>query len=154
MKELWVPKLEVSKEIHPQEMKNILEKEVPLVPVDVLNWEEFPYRPRVHFRIGHTGQAMYINFYVEESHVLARFENANSPTHKDSSVEFFIDVKENGEYYNIEVNPIGTVHLAYGTNVKQREFIDPFLIHSLMKIYSSIATNTVDNRQKPRQRSR
>lgn len=147
MKEVWVNKLDVSGESSAQEMKSLLEQKVPLIPVDVINWSAFSYVPQVGLRIGHTGQTVCFTFYVKEAHVLARYLDPNSPTHKDSCVEFFIDIGGDGKYYNFEFNPIGTVHLAFGASRNQREFIEPSLIESDIKTFPSLGRKPIDRRQ-------
>mgnify|MGYP005710325143 CR=1 FL=1 len=71
---------------------------------------------------------MFLKFYVNENHILARRSSANTATHKDSCVEFFIDPIGDGNYYNFEFNCIGTTHLAYGLKGHERTFIPVDLI--------------------------
>lgn len=148
MKELIVKRLRPKKDAMPEDVRKIMERGIPPVAIDTLKWTKFSYCPSVHFRIAHTGEALWLSFDAEESHVLARHLSTNSATHKDSCVEFFIDPKKDGNYYNFEWNAIGTVHLAYGPNVREREFIDPEIIESRIRSYSSLGTQPLDMRKK------
>lgn len=144
MKELIVTRIHADLSITPEEAEKIMDQEIPPVAIDVVNWDRFPYVPQVHFRIAHTGETIWLSFQVEESHVLARHLIPNSPTHKDSCVEFFLDPKKNGHYYNFEFNAIGTVHLAYGQNVEEREFVPPALIEGMIRCHSDLGTQPLD----------
>ncbi len=146
MKELSIPKIPDSGDTSLIAIKEKLEKYAPLYKVDVVNWPDYPYQPDVRFRIGHTGDNICLVFYVTEDHVLARHMNTNSSTHKDSCVEFFLSPRKDENYYNFEFNAIGTTHLAYGNNVRQRTFIEPDLITTLIRNQSSLGSEPVDIR--------
>lgn len=145
MKELTIPKIPHSGDTSLIAIKEKLVKYAPLHTLDVINWPEYSYQPDVQFRIGHTGDAIWLTFYVTEDHVLARHMNTNSPTHKDSCVEFFLSPRKDENYYNFEFNAIGTTHLAYGNNVHQRKFIEPELISTLIRSHSSLGSEPVDD---------
>lgn len=148
MKELLVTRIHPDSNISPEEAEKFMLREIPPVAIDVVNWDRFPYVPQVHFRIAHTGQNIWLSFQTEESHVLARHLTTNSATHKDSCVEFFLDPKKDGNYYNFEWNAIGTVHLAYGPNVEEREFVPSALIEEVVRSYSSLGSEPLDIRKK------
>lgn len=118
----------------------LLETHAPLQTIDQANWPEFPYSPRVTFRIGHHENAIWLKFYVTEESVLAERTETNSATHRDSCVEFFIAPEPDGGYYNLEVNCIGTVHLAYGPDRYQRSFLDPESIKKYIRTSSSLGS--------------
>ncbi len=77
--------------------------------VDCLNWpEQFPERPEVGFKIAHSGDEIYLKFYVHESELRAAFTADNGQPWTDSCVEFFVIPGEEGSpYYNIEMSCIG-----------------------------------------------
>lgn len=81
--------------------------------IDCLNWEEqFPYRPLTTIAVAHSGNFIYIDFFVRCNYLRAvNFEN-NSSVHQDSCVEFFVCPDGNLPYYNFEFNCIGTAHAA------------------------------------------
>jgi hypothetical protein len=79
-----------------------------------------------------------MKYYVEETDILATRTNINSDTHRDSCLEFFLDPRKDGTYYNFEINAIGTIHLAYGPGRGKRSFIDPGLILENIEVESSL----------------
>ena len=132
-----------------ERVSQILEQQTELNQINTLNWEAFPYQPKVSFRIGHRNNEIWIKYYIEEDHVLAKRTSTNSATHKDSCLEFFIDPQADGNYYNFEVNAIGTVHLAYGPGRGKRSFIDPDLIREKIKVQSSMGTKAFEELEGP-----
>lgn len=85
--------------------------------VDCLNWkEQFPYHPLTAVTIAHSGQYIYIDFFVRCNYLRAvNYEN-NSRVHQDSCVEFFVEPTGELPYYNFEFNCIGTAHAACRTD--------------------------------------
>ncbi len=79
------------------------------VDINVINWEEYSYLPRVNFLITYSEYAIYIKFNVTEQSVLARKHSVNDSVYQDSCVEFFVSPGD-GLYHNFEFNPIGTTH--------------------------------------------
>ena len=146
MKEIRVPRIEHQAKSSIHDVKEILTQHTELHSIEVINWPEFPYRPDVEFRIAHVGDALWLVFYVTENHILARQTRTNSATHLDSCVEFFIDPRKDGNYYNFEFNAIGTIHLAHGPNVRERRFLDPDLIESQIITYSSLGDQPLDRK--------
>ncbi len=82
--------------------------------LDSVSWKDFSYKPEVCFRAGWYEGAIIIHFTVREESTKAEYYKPNSPVHKDSCVEFFIN-PGNDTYFNFEINPIGTVYLGHGT---------------------------------------
>jgi hypothetical protein len=102
-----------------QHLSHILEKQAIAHPVSIINWPEYSYKPKVNFRIGHTGDKIVLKFYVEEEAVRATVTNINGPVHTDSCVEFFVSF-DGKNYYNFEFNCIGTPHVAWGEGRNNR----------------------------------
>jgi hypothetical protein len=124
----------------------LLEEQAELHDLSVVNWEAFPYRPEVKFRIAHSNDQIWLRFYVNEENVLAKRTETNSATHRDSCVEFFIDPDLSGNYYNFEFNCIGVTHLAYGPDRSARTFVDPELIQKEIKTASSLGNRPFGER--------
>lgn len=120
-----------------KQVSDLLEKHTDLQEIATINWDSFLYLPTVQFRIARHQNEIWLKFYVEEAHILAQFSEANSATHRDSCVEFFIDPLQDGNYYNFEFNCIGTTHLAYGPGRGERQFIDKEVIENYIKTSSS-----------------
>lgn len=75
--------------------------------IECINWQEYPYKPTVRFRIAHNGSAVLVRFDVEEVHTKAVCTNTNGPVWEDSCVEFFVKEPNAPHYFNFETNCIG-----------------------------------------------
>lgn len=83
-------------------------------PVDCNNWpEDYPYSPSARFRIAYTDDAFLVEYQAHEETVRAYFANDNGDVWTDSCMEFFLAPNpDDGIYYNLECNCIGTVLLG------------------------------------------
>ena len=77
--------------------------------IGCVNWpEDFPDKPRVHFRIAHSGDEIFIKYYVNEGAVRAVYDTDDQRPWEESCVEFFVAPDDPGEYYcNLEMSCIG-----------------------------------------------
>lgn len=96
---------------------------LPYEAIDILNWpDQFPYAPKVHFAIAHSGEDILLNYRVEEKLTGAATKRDLGPVWEDSCVEFFIQPNpSDGLYYNIETNCIGALQLCCGLGREGRE---------------------------------
>lgn len=115
--------------------------------LDRINWESFPYRPEVTFRMAHHDNQIWLKFYVKEENILAQRTQTNSATHRDSCVEFFLDPLGDGNYYNFEFNCIGVTHLAYGPDRHERTFVDAAIIEKKIRIESTLGNQAFEERK-------
>lgn len=144
MKELFVKHLQVDRPVSINKAGNILEKQTISNLIDTINWNEYSYKPKIAFRIGHVGNEIWLKYYVNEKHILARETEINGSVHKDSCVEFFIS--PGGEnYYNFEFNCIGTTHLAYGPGRGKRKYVNPQTIKNI-EIKSSLGNQPFEEK--------
>jgi len=84
------------------------------IPVETVNWERFPYKPEVKFNIAWGDREIYIKYYVRETNIKAEKTLTNEMVCEDSCVEFFVSPANDGLYYNIECNAIGTLLMGSG----------------------------------------
>lgn len=84
--------------------------------IDNVNWQEFPYRPSVNFRMACSDKAVAILFEVTENHVKAVAMENNGPVWEDSCVEFFAQWPDGKHYTNFEMNCAGTLLAAKRTS--------------------------------------
>lgn len=114
MKEPKVKKIEANvNDAH--EVPALLDaQQVGFNPINVANWESYPYKPDVQFRIAYTKEGILLHYKVKEASVRAKYGNDNEAVWTDSCVEFFVIPGNNGIYYNIECNCIGTVLVGAG----------------------------------------
>lgn len=96
---------------------------VEFVKVDVANWPEANKQtPDARFRIVHTGDSVVINFLCTENSVAATADDMGWNVWEDACMEFFSQPADDGIYYNVECNCVGTVLLHAGPNVREREY--------------------------------
>ena len=141
-KELIVKEIKAGKNVNLIEVSELLEQHIELIPIDLINWDDFSYRPEVRFRIAHSNNQIWLKYYVKEKSILAAVTETNGGVANDSCVEFFFDPKEDGNYYNFEFSCIGTKHLAYGPGRADRVFVAPEIIESAIRVKSSLGTQS------------
>jgi len=145
MKNLYIKKITSNKDVNLDEAAHLLEKQTVTHSIDVLNWEkEFPYKPDLKFRIGHTAKEIWLKYYVQEKNILALETRINGDVYKDSTVEFFISFDEKN-YYNFEFNCIGTPHVGYGPGRGNRTPIDIETIKKI-KVQSTLGTEPFEEK--------
>ncbi len=130
MKKLFIPKISTEKTSDSEQASQLLEAKAQLQEIDTLNWEAFSYKPLLNFRIAHTGNEIWLKYYVREKYILARETRINGDVYKDSTVEFFISV-DGKNYYNFEFSCIGTPHVAHGPGRGKRNFVSPELLKKI-----------------------
>lgn len=78
------------------------------------NWPGmFPYHPLSSFTIAHSGTALYIDFFSRTNFLRAEVYEDLGPVSGDSCVEFFVQPRPGGEYWNFEFNCIGTLNASH-----------------------------------------
>nr|WP_319997613.1 carbohydrate-binding family 9-like protein [uncultured Draconibacterium sp.] len=131
MKNLTVTKIDTTTSLSIKEAALPLERNTETEAIDILNWKNaFPYRPDIKFRIAHTGNEIWLKFYVQEKNILAQETEINGDVYKDSTVEFFISI-DGKNYYNFEFNCIGTPHVGYGPGRGKRTPILPEMVNQI-----------------------
>jgi hypothetical protein len=85
-------------------------------------WMQNDYQPEVIVKACYSNEYIYLRFLVYEQKVTIRYANIGDPVFKDSCVEFFINLfpEETEEYFNIELNAIGTIKMGYGIKRNRR----------------------------------
>ncbi len=126
------------------EIAKSMEVNCELHKIEILNWVEFPYKPEVGFRIGHTGTSICLQYIVNEQYIRAKYLLDNESVWTDSCVEFFIAPVNDGTYYNFEFNCIGTTLLGFGNGGNDREMANSNII-SKIKRNSSLGNKAIEN---------
>lgn len=101
--------------------------------VGCVNWATYPYKPEVNFRIAHTEGSILLHFKVKEASVRAKYGEDNGSVWTDSCVEFFSIPANDGIYYNIECNCIGTVLVGAGAARNGREHALPDTVKQIQR---------------------
>lgn len=106
-------------------------------PVACCNWEEeYPYAPKVAFRMFHTGDWLMVRFEVAERYTMARVTEDNGEAWTDSCVELFIAPDASG-YYNFETTCVGRMLLAHHRSRHEGEEA-PAEVLAAVKRYTSL----------------
>lgn len=105
--------------------------------IDQINWEEFVYKPEADFSIGYTDHEIMLKYFVTEDYFKAEKTESNQNVFEDSCVELFLSPSDDGIYYNLEFNGIGTCLLGSGTSRTGRLRADPEIISGIRRIASS-----------------
>jgi hypothetical protein len=119
-------------------------KAVPFHRIDTVNWAAYAYCPEVRFRIAYNGEAIFLNYHVNESDIKAVWNQDNGKVWEDSCVEFFISF-DNHLYYNIECNCIGKILIGKGSGRSGRTPLPDSLLQSVNR-WSSLGNSPIENR--------
>jgi hypothetical protein len=141
MKNLQVIIIEASEKITLKNASLLLDNLTIVNKIDCINWKDFPYKPKVEFRIGHANNLILIKFNVTENAIGALETNINGKVHIDSCIEFFISL-DGLHYYNFEFNCIGTPHVGWGTGRENRIHL-PQETARLIQVRSSLGNDPI-----------
>ena len=101
--------------------------------IDQVNWKSFDYKPEVTFSISYTRHEILLKFFVAEDYFKAEKTEPNENVFEDSCVEFFVSPADDGIYYNLEFNGIGTCLMGSGTSRENRKRADPEIIAGIRR---------------------
>lgn len=144
IKKLTIEKVEVDEKLDLRKQFSEVETQTKKHSVKTVNWKAFPYSPEVKFRIAHSGNKIWLKYYVSEKYIKALETKTNGDVYKDSCVEFFISLDKD-HYYNFEFNCIGTKHVAYGKGRKNRIAINPELLDEI-EVVSTLGDQPFEER--------
>lgn len=113
--------------------------------IDTVNWEEYPYRPEAAFRIVATDCGFIINYRVSEQSVAAVADGDCGRVWEDSCVEFFSCPTNDGTYYNVECNCVGTVLVAAGKDRHERQRAPKAVLEAIER-WSSLGRENFEER--------
>lgn len=81
-----------------------------------VNWPDaFPTRPQVTVKINHDTEKISLRYHVSGPDLRAVFEHDHDAVWADSCCEFFCRIPGHSEYFNFEINPIGTMTVSTRT---------------------------------------
>jgi len=104
--------------------------------IDTINWADYPYKPDVELSIGYSDNEIFLKYYVTEEYFKAEMTESNQNVFEDSCVEFFVSPEEDGIYYNLEINGIGTCLLGSGTGRADSNRVNPEIISKIRRLSS------------------
>jgi len=90
----------------------------------------------VEFSIAYSENEIFLKYYITENYFKAEKTETNQMVCEDSCVEFFVSPEEDGIYYNLEFNGIGTVLLGTGTGRENSTRANPEIISKIRRLSS------------------
>lgn len=128
------------------EIEDLFDSIADLQNIEYVNWENYPYKPDVKFKIAHSGDEIYLQYIVKEKYIRAKFLNNNESVWNDSCVEFFISPIKDGSYYNFEFNCIGTALIGFGYEKEKRERAGIDIVNSIRSV-SSLGRQAIEHKE-------
>ena len=125
MKKLKVPYLATLDVLDLSSVGFLMESKAQREYIDVINWEEYPYKPIVAFDIARSDVNLYIRYFVKGNSLKALHEVDGSPVYTDSCVEFFMKRVDDHNYYNFEFNCIGTCDASHRESRDVKQSLSP-----------------------------
>ncbi|WP_430811464.1 MULTISPECIES: carbohydrate-binding family 9-like protein [unclassified Carboxylicivirga] len=114
--------------------------------IDNDNWN-YPADVKARFGITYDEAHFYLRYEVDELHPKAVSTNTNGPVWEDSCVEFFIAFND-GNYYNLEFNCIGTRLAGAGACKADRRRLSPEVVESIVT-HPSLGSQVIDKEDTP-----
>lgn len=143
MKNLSIPFIEGLEGLSFEELDRTMELSAVKDFISVINWQEYPYKPSVSFRIARSATQLVIMYDVRGLDLRAAALEDNGPVWEDSCCEFFVSHPSDGTYYNFELNCIGTL---LASKRRSRNDADMFTADQLAQIrrYSTLERKAVE----------
>ena len=127
------------------DLRLVLRDKIAPEKIECVNWAEFPYSPRVEFRVAHSDDAIVVMFDVEEEHVRAVAMESNGAVWEDSCVEFFVANPAGEGYFNFEINCAGTALAAFRRSREDADHFDEAKISQIRR-FGSLEHKPQDSR--------
>jgi len=135
MKVAEVHKLETTQEFPPLEkISELLDSQENRLFIDTINWKGYDYKPDVELSIAYSDHEIFLKYFITENFFKAEMTETNQMVCEDSCVEFFVSPSDDGIYYNMEFNGIGTCLLGTGTGRANSRRAAPELISKIRRL--------------------
>jgi hypothetical protein len=105
--------------------------------IDTINWKRYDYKPEVAISIAYSDYEIFLKYYITENYFKAEKTDSNQMVCEDSCVEFFVSPEDDGIYYNMEFNAIGTCFLGIGTDRATNKLVKPEIISKIRRLTSA-----------------
>lgn len=122
----------------------------PWADARVLRIDRYPWyaggeKQATTVRLLHSRTTLYVQFRCRDRHFSARATELNGDVYLDSCVELFAmpHPEAGGEYFNLEVNCCGCMHLGWGDGRHRRRLVGPGLARRI-RIATSVPTARKD----------
>jgi hypothetical protein len=117
-----------------EDISNSLDKLDERLSIDTLNWESYNYKPEVSLAISYSDNEIFLKYYIRERYFKAEKTETNQSVCEDSCVEFFVSPGDDGLYYNLEFNGIGTCLLGTGTGRENSTRANPEIVSKIRRL--------------------
>ncbi len=142
-----VKKLTLKSDYPPlNELSALMDNQTERLSIDTLNWKGFTYKPEVTISIAYSDHEIFLQYYVVENYFKAEMTESNQMVCEDSCVEFFVSPENDGIYYNLEFNGIGTCLLGTGTERANSTRANPVIISKIRRL-SSVGEKPVKEKE-------
>ena len=112
--------------------------------IDFFPWYESGGKQMTTVKACVTPSRLCIQFECEDRHISARCTTLNGLVCRDSCVELFASAPEDpGNYFNLEINCCGTIHLGYGPDRDHRRLASAKLAQRI-EVFHSVGGPTKD----------
>jgi hypothetical protein len=118
------------------EISAIMDERNEKLLIDTLNWKGYTYKPEVELSVSYSDHEIFLKYYITEDYFKAEKTETNQMVCEDSCVEFFVSPEDDGIYYNLEFNGIGTCLLGTGTGRENSIRADPEVISKIRRLTS------------------
>jgi hypothetical protein len=119
-----------------KELSVLMDEQEERLLIDTLNWEGYNYKPEAALSIAYSDHEIFLKYYVIENYFKAEKTESNQMVCEDSCVEFFVSPEDDGIYYNLEFNGIGTCLLGAGTERANSIRANPEIISKIRRLGS------------------
>jgi hypothetical protein len=119
-----------------EEISAELDKKDDHIVIDTINWKGYEYKPDVAIAAAYSNHEIFLKYYITESYFKAEKTDTNQMVCEDSCVEFFVSPENDGIYYNMEFNGIGTCLLGTGTDRASSRRANPDVISKIRRLSS------------------
>lgn len=116
------------------EVSKKMDEQKELLMIDTLNWEGYDYKPAVELAIAYSDKEIFLKYFVTENYFKAEKTETNQMVCEDSCVEFFVSPEDDGIYYNLEFNGIGTCLLGTGTGRADSTRANPEVVSKIRRL--------------------
>jgi len=116
-----------------KEVSSLLDKQDEWLQIDTINWEGFNYKPEVRVALAYSDSEIFLKYNINENYFKAEKTETNQMVCEDSCVEFFLSPEEDGIYYNLEFNGIGTCLMGSGTGRHNNNRTDPKIVSGIRR---------------------
>ena len=116
-----------------KELSALMDEQKERLLIDTLNWKGYNYKPEAALSIAYSDHEIFLKYYVTENYFKAEKTESNQMVCEDSCVEFFVSPEDDGIYYNLEFNGIGTCLLGTGTERANSTRANPEIISKIRR---------------------